>query len=146
MRTPYVHALIDRPLRSDEASETPVDQRTRSTRLQVTFMTTVQDIDLRDPQLTPSELSMLTDLMKARDQYCNQGRGREYHALGKALMIVWHYTRRAGGQPDLPRTDFGSLDVPLPLDGSREATARERALAWGFSEALRRQSVAPTPA
>ena len=99
-------------------------------------MTSVQDIDLRDPQLTPSELSMLTDLMKARDEYCNQGRGREYHAVGKALAIVWHYTRRSGGQPELPRTDFGSLDVALPLEPARAPTERAVATNWGFTATL----------
>jgi len=99
-------------------------------------MTSVQDIDLLDPQLTPSELSMLRDLMQARDQYCNQGRGREYHAIGKAMAIVWHYTRRTGGQPELPRTDFGSLDVALPLEESRELAVRARATSWGFTATL----------
>ncbi len=99
-------------------------------------MTIVNDIDLRDPQLTPSERSMLADMMKARDQYCNQGRGREYHAIGKALAIVWHYTRREGGKPELPRTDFGSLDVALPLEEARAATARARATNWGFTATL----------
>ena len=96
-------------------------------------MTSVQDIDLLDPNLTPSELSMLRDLMQARDQYCNQGRGREYHAIGKAMAIVWHYTRRTCGQPELPRTDFGSLDVTLPIDDTRDAANRAHALSWNFS-------------
>jgi hypothetical protein len=99
-------------------------------------MTSVNDIDLRDPQLTPSELSMLQDLMKARDEYCNQGRGREYHAIGKAMAIVWHYTRRSGGTPELPRTDFGSLDVALPLEEARAVTARAAATSWGFTATL----------
>ncbi len=115
-------------------------------------MTSAQDIDLLDPNLTPSEQAMLRDLMKAGEAYCRQGRGREYHAIGKALAIVWHYTRRTGGQPELPRTDFGSLDLPLPLEERRTAAAaaneapvraRARALSWGFSANTPDDSVVP---
>jgi hypothetical protein len=112
-------------------------------------MISAQDIDLLDPKLTPSERSMLRDLMTARDQYCHQGRGREYHAIGKALAIVWHYTRRTGGQPELPRTDFGQLDVPLPLEERRAPAAapalptRARALPSGFTANAREDRAVP---
>ncbi len=99
-------------------------------------MTSAQDIDLLDPTLTSSERTMLRDLMTARDDYCRQGRGREYHAMGKALAIVWHYTRGAGGPPELPRTDFGALDLPLPLPERQPAAnagTRAKALTWGFA-------------
>jgi hypothetical protein len=96
-------------------------------------MTTIHDIDPLAPGLRASERAMLMDLIKAREAYCLQGRGREYHALGKALMVVWHYLQDSAGGPDLPRTDFGSLDVTLPIDDSREAANRAHALSWNFS-------------
>src|SRR5579862_5082903 len=98
-------------------------------------MTAVQihDIDPLAPGLSATERAMLMDLIKAREAYCLQGRGREYHALGKALMVVWHYMQHNAGRPDLPRTDFGSLDVTLPIDDTREAANRAHALSWNFS-------------
>ena len=96
-------------------------------------MTSIQDIDPLAPGLKASERAMLMDLIKARESYCLQGRGREYHALGKALMVVWHYMQHNTGRPDLPRTDFGSLDVTLPLDDVRDAATRAQALSWNFS-------------
>ncbi len=96
-------------------------------------MTAVQDIDPLAPGLSASERAMLMELIKTRDAYCLQGRGREYHALGKALMVVWHYMTADGGRPDLPRTDFGSLDVTLPIDDTRDAAKRAHALSWNFS-------------
>ena len=98
-------------------------------------MTAVQihDIDPLAPGLSATERAMLMDLIKAREAYCLQGRGREYHALGKALMVVWHYMQHKGGRPDLPRTDFGSLDVTLPIDDTRDAANRAHALSWNFS-------------
>jgi hypothetical protein len=79
-------------------------------------MSELHDIDPFAPGLTDYERSMLQSLLSARAEYCNQGRGREYHAMGKALMIAWHYTRQARGEPTLPPTDFGSLDLVLPMD------------------------------
>ena len=93
----------------------------------------VQDIDPLAPGLSATDRAMLMDLIKAREAYCLQGRGREYHALGKALMVVWHYMQHEGGRPDLPRTDFGSLDVTLPIDDTRDAANRAHALSWNFS-------------
>ena len=96
-------------------------------------MTTIQDIDPLAPGLSATDRAMLMDLIKAREAYCLQGRGREYHALGKALMVVWHYMQHSAGRPDLPRTDFGSLDVTLPIDDTRDAANRAHALSWNFS-------------
>ena len=93
----------------------------------------IQDIDPLAPGLSATDRAMLMDLIKAREAYCLQGRGREYHALGKALMVVWHYMHHEAGRPDLPRTDFGSLDVTLPIDDTREAANRAHALSWNFS-------------
>jgi hypothetical protein len=93
----------------------------------------VQDIDPLAPGLAASERAMLMDLIKAREAYCLQGRGREYHAMGKALMVVWHYLRNEAGRPDLPRSDFGALDVTLPIDDARDAAHRAHALSWNFS-------------
>ena len=96
-------------------------------------MNSVQDIDPLAPGLSATDRAMLMDLIKAREAYCLQGRGREYHALGKALMVVWHYMQHTAGRPDLPRTDFGSLDVTLPIDDTRDAANRAHALSWNFS-------------
>jgi hypothetical protein len=96
-------------------------------------MTAVQDIDPLAPGLSATDRAMLMDLIKAREAYCLAGRGREYHALGKALMVVWHYMQHKSGTPDLPRTDFGSLDVTLPIDDTRDAANRAHALSWNFS-------------
>ena len=101
-------------------------------------MTSVQDIDPLAPGLTATDRAMLMDLIKAREAYCLQGRGREYHALGKALMVVWHYMQHNAGRPDLPRTDFGSLDVTLPIDDTRDAAGRANALTWKFSSSRKR--------
>ena len=59
----------------------------------------VQDIDPLAPGLAANERAMLMDLIKAREAYCLQGRGREYHAMGKALMVVWHYMQTQGRPP-----------------------------------------------
>ena len=96
-------------------------------------MTAVQDIDPLAPGLSATDRAMLMDLIKAREAYCLAGRGREYHALGKAMMVVWHYMQHKSGTPDLPRTDFGWLDVTLPIDDTRDAANRAHALSWNFS-------------
>src|SRR6202000_1762424 len=86
--------------------------------LQVISMTAVQihDIDPLAPGLSATDRAMLMDLIKAREASGLQARVREYIAIDKALMLVWHYMQQKGGHPDLPRTDFGSLDVTLPID------------------------------
>ena len=106
-------------------------------------MTAAQDIDPLAPGLSATDRAMLMDLIKAREAYCLAGRGREYHALGKALTVVWHYLQQKSGAPDLPRTDFGSLDVTLPIDDTRDAANRAHALSWNFS-ATRLQASAKT--
>jgi len=78
-------------------------------------MATFLDINLEDTRLTASERQMLEMLLKVRRAYIAQDRPREAHATGKALAIVWHFTRRDGTEPELPRTDFGALDINLPL-------------------------------
>jgi len=76
-------------------------------------MTSVQDIDLRDPQLTPSELSMLTGtLMKARDEYCNQGAAAASTTRSARRCHRYGTTPRPpAASPNCRATDFGSLDV-----------------------------------
>jgi hypothetical protein len=96
-------------------------------------MNSIQDIDPLAPGISANDRAMLMDLIKAREAYCLQGRGREYHAMGKALLVVWHYMQNNTGGPELPRTDFGSLDVTLPIDDTREAANRANALSWNFS-------------
>jgi len=88
-------------------------------------MTSVQDIDLRDPQLTsfrldadgPDEGRRPAPGVRAEPP---RSAGDDI-AIVKAIAIIWHYTRRSVGQPELPRTDFGSLDVALPAGPSRPA-------------------------
>jgi hypothetical protein len=96
-------------------------------------MTAVQDIDPFAPGLSTNERAMLMDLIKARDAYCLQGRGREYHAMGKALVVVWHHLRQEAGSPELPRTDFGALDVAPPVVETHTAGRPAAALSPSFS-------------
>ncbi len=96
-------------------------------------MAAVQDIDPFAPGLNANERTMLLALIKVRDAYCLQGRGREYHAMGKALVVVWHYLQRNAGSPALPHTDFGTLDVPPPTLDPRDAAKRPGALSSNFS-------------
>jgi len=66
-------------------------------------------VDPWSPELSDSERRMLLSLVKARTDYLEQGRGREAHAVGKSILIVWHFVKKVDLPLDLPPTDFGTL-------------------------------------
>jgi len=66
-------------------------------------------VDPWNPDLTDSERRMLLSLVRARIEYIEQGRGREAHAIGKSILIVWHFINRVDLPLELPTTDFGTL-------------------------------------
>ena len=52
-------------------------------------MNNIDKIDLANERLTPSDVRLLKALMHKRLVYISQGRGREAHGIGQALLIVW---------------------------------------------------------
>ena len=46
-------------------------------------------INLHDKRLTELEASALSKMLTKREQYVNQGRGREAHGAGTAIWILW---------------------------------------------------------
>ena len=75
----------------------------------------LSDVDPTDPQLTTTERQLLEVLLRVRHEYMEQSRHREAHAMAKAIVITWHFTRRDEAELELEHTDFGTLDINLPL-------------------------------
>jgi len=46
-------------------------------------------INLQDRRLTELEAVALAKMLAKREQYVNQGRGREAHGAGTAIWIMW---------------------------------------------------------
>ena len=112
------------------------------------LVASVQDIDPLDPgsERTPTRAMLDVDLIKAREAYCVPGprprvpRARQGADGGLAL----HAAARAA-RPDLPRTDFGSLDQsPYPIDEQhRNAPAKTARTPCGRNLSATR--LQPTP-
>jgi hypothetical protein len=62
------------------------------------------DLDLTDHRLLQRVRLALEIMRQKRLEYISEGRGREAHGLGMAMMIVWHSQMHP------------KLDVELPME------------------------------
>lgn len=52
-------------------------------------MNPLEKIDLQDPRITELEAVAIAKMLAKREQYVREGRGREAHGIGTAIMITW---------------------------------------------------------
>jgi hypothetical protein len=69
----------------------------------------IADVDPASPVLSPRDSDLLRMLVRKHQQYIEQGRGREAHGMGTAILIVWHAATRLDNHDEMPDTDMGSL-------------------------------------
>ena len=52
---------------------------------------TLNDVDPKSPHLTKLERETLTAMLAKREKYVFQGRAREAHGAGTAILIFWQH-------------------------------------------------------
>jgi hypothetical protein len=64
-------------------------------------------VDIHDPELIPLESAALANMLNKREMYVAQGRFREAHGCGTAILILWHTLK--GNYPDTVPTNWGAV-------------------------------------
>lgn len=67
-------------------------------------------MDITDPRLTDSDRRLIRALALKRTIYLSQGRGREAHAIGAAVRIVWEALISPDIDITLPDSVVGDLE------------------------------------
>lgn len=63
-------------------------------------------LDLTHPALQPQGALALERLQALRDSYIRQGRGREAHAVGRSMTLLWHTLVHPGQAAPAPDSNF----------------------------------------
>jgi hypothetical protein len=63
-------------------------------------------VNIYDEELLPLEAQALALMLDKREMYVDQGRSREAHGCGTAIMILWNTLK--GYSPSAP-TNWGTL-------------------------------------
>jgi len=69
----------------------------------------IADVDPENPALSARDRELLRILVRKHQIYIEQGRGREAHGMGTAILLVWHVATRPDVQAEMPDTGLGDL-------------------------------------
>jgi hypothetical protein len=69
----------------------------------------IAEVDPENPVLAPRDREMLRMLVRKHQVYIEQGRGREAHGMGTAILVVWQFATRPDAQAEMPDTGLGDL-------------------------------------
>jgi hypothetical protein len=69
----------------------------------------IADVDPENPLLSPRDRDLIRLLVRKHQIYIEQGRGREAHGMGTAILIVWQVATMPGNPAQVPDTGLGDL-------------------------------------
>ena len=69
----------------------------------------IADVDPENPVLAERDREMLKMLVRKHQVYIEQGRGREAHGMGTAILVVWQVATMPGAVAEVPDTGLGDL-------------------------------------
>ena len=69
----------------------------------------IAEVDPENPALTTRDRELLRNLVRKHQMYIEQGRGREAHGMGTAILAVWQAALRPEVRAEIPDTDLGDL-------------------------------------
>ena len=69
----------------------------------------IADVDPENPVLAERDREMLKMLVRKHQVYIEQGRGREAHGMGTAILVVWQVATMPGKLAEVPDTGLGDL-------------------------------------
>ena len=69
----------------------------------------IAEVDPESPLLAAHDRDLLRTLLGKHQLYIEQGRGREAHGMGTAILLVWQVSMRPGKRAELPDTGMGDL-------------------------------------
>jgi hypothetical protein len=69
----------------------------------------IADVDPESPVLSARDRDLLRMLVRKHQVYIEQGRGREAHGMGTAILVVWQFATRPELGAELPDTGMGDL-------------------------------------
>ena len=69
----------------------------------------IADVDPENPVLAPRDRELLRMLVRKHQVYIEQGRGREAHGMGTAILVVWQVATMPGQHAEMPDTGLGDL-------------------------------------
>ena len=69
----------------------------------------IADVDPENPVLAARDRELLRLLVRNHQVYIEQGRGREAHGMGTAILVVWQVATRPANLVEMPDTGLGDL-------------------------------------
>ena len=69
----------------------------------------IADVDPESPVLAARDRDLLRMLVRKHQGYIEQGRGREAHGMGTAILLVWQVATLPGKLAEFPDTGLGDL-------------------------------------
>jgi hypothetical protein len=69
----------------------------------------IAEVDPDNPMLAERDREVLRLLVRKHQVYIEQGRGREAHGMGTAILVVWQVAMRPGNGAELPDTGLGDF-------------------------------------
>jgi hypothetical protein len=69
----------------------------------------IAEVDPESPVLAARDRDLLRLLVRKHQVYIEQGRGREAHGMGTAILLVWQVATMPGKVAEVPDTGLGDL-------------------------------------
>ena len=69
----------------------------------------IAEVDPENPVVAARDRELLRLLVRKHQVYIEQGRGREAHGMGTAILVVWQVATMPGNHAELPDTGLGDL-------------------------------------
>ena len=69
----------------------------------------IAEVDPESPVLAERDRELLRMLVRKHQGYIEQGRGREAHGMGTAILLVWQVATMPGKLAEMPDTGLGDL-------------------------------------
>lgn len=69
----------------------------------------IAEVDPESPVLAARDRELLRSLVRKHQMYIEQGRGREAHGMGTAILAVWQAATRPETRAEIPDTNHGEL-------------------------------------
>ncbi|MDH5540413.1 MAG: hypothetical protein OEY03_13505 [Rhizobacter sp.] len=69
----------------------------------------IAEVDPENPLLSRRDRDLLRNLVRKHQMYIEQGRGREAHGMGTAILAVWQTVLRPESHAEIPDTNHGDL-------------------------------------
>jgi hypothetical protein len=69
----------------------------------------IAEVDPESPVLAERDRELLRILVRKHQVYIEQGRGREAHGMGTAILLVWQVSTMPDQPAEVPDTGLGDL-------------------------------------